>query len=223
MHLHSITNVPITTIPSNLFHLTEKMARTSRSSPDDGSRSVISRSERYQILEKKRSIAATPPHIVTKVVRDKKLATTTNDDVTSLLSTASLTTSPAIPRMEWAQMKELLEPTLENNNEDNDSNDDGDGGGMCGGEFNEVTAMAAKSTNDDDNYSNEDDDDGSGGSGKCNDNNYDNNDNGGEDVVRQGKDCTILMTMHFWMILLMMIMSRSIFQPFWMSLLAIKL
>jgi len=54
------------------------------------------------ILENKRSIAATPPRIVTKVVRDKKLATTTNDDVTSPLSTASLATSPAIPRMEWA-------------------------------------------------------------------------------------------------------------------------
>ena len=89
---------------------------TSRSNPDDGSRSVISRSERYQVLEKKRSIAATPPHIVTKVVRDKKLATTTNDDVTSPLSTASLATSPAIPWMECAQMKELLEPTLEKKN-----------------------------------------------------------------------------------------------------------
>jgi len=66
-------------------------------------------------------------------------------------------------------MKELLEPTLENNNEDNDSNDDGDGGGMCGGKFNEVAVMAAKSTNDDDDYSNDDGNDGSGGSvlGAC--------------------------------------------------------
>ena len=108
MHLHSITNIQIPTIPSKLSHLTEKMARTSRSNPDDGSRSVISRSERYQLLEKKRSIDATPPHIVTKVVKDKKLATTTNDDVTSPLSTASLATSPAIPWMEWAQMKGLF-------------------------------------------------------------------------------------------------------------------
>jgi len=111
VHLHSITNVRITTIPSKLSHFTEKMARTSQSNPDNGSRSVISRSEWYKILEKKRSIAATPPHIVTKVVGDKKLATTTNDDVTSPLSTASLATSPAIPWMECAQMKELLEPT----------------------------------------------------------------------------------------------------------------
>jgi hypothetical protein len=71
------------------------------------------------------------------------LATTTNDDVTSLLITASLATCPAIPRMEWAQMKELLEPTIENNDEDDDSNDDGDGGGMCCGEFNKVATMAA--------------------------------------------------------------------------------
>ncbi len=183
MHLHYITNVQITTIPSKLSHLTEKMARTSRSNLDDGSRSVISRSERYQVLEKKRSIAATPPRIVTKVIRDKKLATTTNDDVTSLLSTASLATSPAIPQMECAQMKELLEPTLENNDEDDDSNDDDDGGGMCGGEFNEVAAMVAKSMNDDDDYSNDDGNDGSGGSGKCNNNNYANDDNGGSSTA----------------------------------------
>jgi len=199
------------------------MARTSRSNPNDGSRSVISRSEQYQILEKKRLIAATPPRIVTKVVRDKKWATTTNDDVTSPLSTASLATSPAIPQIEWAQMKELLEPTLENNNEDDDSNDDGDGGGMCGGKFNEVAVMAAKSTNDDEDYSNDDGDDGSGGSSKGKDNNCDNDDNGGGGVVRQGKDCTILMTMPFWMIFLMMIMSRSIFRPFRMSRLAIAI
>jgi hypothetical protein len=110
--------VQITTIPSKLSHRTEKMARTSRSNPDDGSRSVTSRSERYQQIEKKRSIAATPPRIVAKVVRDKKLATTTNDDVTSPLTTGTLATCPALPRMEWAQSKELLEPTIENNNED---------------------------------------------------------------------------------------------------------
>ena len=70
-------------------------------------------------------------------------------------------------------MKELLEPTLENNDEDDDSNDVGNGGGMCGSEFNEVAAMAAKSMNDDDDYSNDDGNDGSGSSGKCNDYNYD--------------------------------------------------
>ena len=132
------------------------MARTSRSHPEeDGSRSVISRSERYLQLEKKRSaIDATPPRIVTKVVRgDKKFATTTtNVDVTSPLSTASVArTCPALPRMEeWAQSNELLEPTIENNDEDDDSDDDGnndedddsdydgDGGGKCDGEFNKV-------------------------------------------------------------------------------------
>ena len=92
-----ITNIPITTIPSKLSHLAEKMARTSQSNPDDGSRNVISRSEGYQILVNKRSIAATPPRIVTKVVRNKKLATTSNDDVFSPLSTATLATFPAIP------------------------------------------------------------------------------------------------------------------------------
>ena len=121
-------------------------------------------------MEKKRSIAATPPHIVAKVVRDKKLATTTNDDVTSPLSTASLATCPALPRMEWAQSKELLEPTIENNDEDDDSNDDGDGGGKCDGEFNKVAKMAVKSSDVDDDYSNDDGDDGvndgSDGSGK---------------------------------------------------------
>jgi hypothetical protein len=73
----------------------------------------------------------------------------------SLLSTASLATSPALPRMEWAQMKELLEPTLENNNEDDNSNNDGNGGGG-GGECNELAAVAAKSTNDNDDYSDND-------------------------------------------------------------------
>ena len=65
--------------------------------------------------EKKRSIATTPPRVVTKLVRVKKSATTTNDDVTSPLSTASVATSPALPPMEYARMKELLEPPLENN------------------------------------------------------------------------------------------------------------
>ncbi len=152
----SLSIVRITTIPSKLSHRTEKMARTSRSHPGDGSRSVISRSERYLQLEKKRSIATTHPRIVTKVVRDKKLATTTNDDVTSPLSTtASLATCPALPRMEeWAQSKELLERTIENNDEDDDSNDDGDGGGKCDGEFNKVAKMAVKSSDVDDDYSN---------------------------------------------------------------------
>jgi len=121
--------------------------------------------------------------------------------------------------MECAQMKELLEPTLEKNDDDNDSKDDGDGGGMCGGEFNEVAVMAAKSTNDNDDYSNDDGNEGSGGSSKCND---DNDDNGGG-LVRQGKDCTIPMTMPFWMVYLMMITSRSIFRPFRMSPLAIAI
>ena len=61
VHLHFIINVRITSIPSKLSHLTKKMARTSQSNPINGSRSVISRLQRYQILEKKRSIAATPP------------------------------------------------------------------------------------------------------------------------------------------------------------------
>jgi len=84
------------------------------------------------------------------------LATTTNDDVTSPLSTtASLATCPALPRMEeWAQSKELLERTIENNDEDDDSNDDGDGGGKCDGEFNKVAKMAVKSSDVDDDYSN---------------------------------------------------------------------
>jgi len=99
------------------------------------------------------------------------LATTTNDDITSPLSTASLAKCPALPRMEeWAQSKELFEPTIENNDEDDDSNDDGDGGGRCGGEFNKVAKMAVKSSDVDDDYSNDDGDDGindgSDGSGK---------------------------------------------------------
>jgi len=136
---------------------------------------------------KKRSIAATPPRIVTEVVRDKKLATTTNDDVTSPLITASLATCPAIPQMEWAQMKELLEPTIENNDKDDSSYDDGNGGGKCGGKFSKVATMGAKSSNDDDDYSNDDGDDGSVGSGKCNAYNYDNDDNGGGKYIPTGK------------------------------------
>ena len=125
------------------------MAKTSQSNPDDGSRSVINRSARYEILEKKRSIAATPPRIVTKVVRDKKSATTNIDDVFSLLSTATLTTSPAIPWMEWAQIKEQLEPTLEDNDEEDNSNNDGDRnddvnvGSGSGGDCNNFTAATA--------------------------------------------------------------------------------
>ena len=57
-----------TLTPSKLSHLMEKMAKTSRSNPDDGSRSVVSRSERYQLLEKKRLIAATPPRNVAQEV-----------------------------------------------------------------------------------------------------------------------------------------------------------
>jgi len=166
-------------------------------------------------MKKKRSIATTPRRIVAKVFRDKKLATTTNDDVTSLLSTASLATCPALPRMEWAQSKELLESNIENNDEDDDSNDDGDGGGKCGGEFNKVAKMAAKSSDVDDDYSDDDGDDGSNGSCKFID--------GGGNIFRQGKDCTILMTMPFWVISLMMITSRSIFRPYRMSPLAIAI
>jgi hypothetical protein len=84
--------------------------------------------ERYQLLEKKRS---TPPRIVTKVVEEhKNLDTTISDDVTSPLSTASLATSSrAIPRMlEWARMRELLEPTTEHDDEDDN---------YGGGEFND--------------------------------------------------------------------------------------
>jgi hypothetical protein len=167
VHLHSITNILITPIPSKLSHLAEKMARTSQSNPDDGSRSVISRLERYQILEKKRSIAATPPQIITQVVRDKKPATTTNDDVFSPLSTATLATS------------------LEDNDEDDNSNDDGDGNddgnrsSICGGECNDFAAAAAKSTHEDNDYSNDDSNDGSNGGGKSNNQKYDKDFDGG--------------------------------------------
>lgn len=124
-------------------------------------------------------------------------------------------------------MKELLEPTIEHDDEDDN---------YGGGEFNDVSAVAvaavdvavaaaaSKSTIDDDNYhSNDDGDDGSGSSGKCSDKNYDDDDDGGGNVVQQGKDCTILMTMTFWMTFLMMITSRSIFRAFRMSPLAIAI
>ena len=115
------------------------------------------------------------------------MAATTNDEVTSPLITASLATCPAIPWMEWAQTKELLKPTIENNDKDDNSNDDGDGGGMCGGEFNKVATMTAKSSNDDDDYRNDDGNYGSGGSGKCNAYKYDNDDNGGGKYSLTGK------------------------------------
>ena len=96
--------------PSKLSHLVEKMAKTSRSHPDDGSRSVVSRSERYQILEKKRLIAATPPQIVAKV-REKK---STTDDVFSPLSTGTLANSPKPPPgIDWSQIEKVLSPAAE--------------------------------------------------------------------------------------------------------------
>jgi hypothetical protein len=147
----------------------EKMAKTSRSNPDDGSRSVVSRSERYQLLEKKRLIAATPPQIVAKVVRDKKSGT---DDVFSPLSTATLATSPEPPPgIEWAQIEKQLSPTVEEKEDEDNSNDDGDGNNF---------AAAKKGTNDDNDYS--DDDDGNSGSGYgviSNNQIYDNNLDGG--------------------------------------------
>ena len=126
-------------------------------------------------------------------------------------------------------MKELLEPTLEDNDENDNSNDGGDGndddngGSGCGGKCNDFAAAAVKSTNDDDDYSNDDGNDGSGGGGKSNNQKYDNDFDGGGDVVRQGMDCTIWMTMHFLMTFLMMIISRSIFRRFRMSPLAIEI
>jgi hypothetical protein len=95
--------------------------------------------------------------------------------------------------MEWAQMKELLEPTVEDNNEDDNSNDDGDGnddgngGSGCGGECNEVAAVVAKSTNDDDDYSNDDGNDGSGRGGTSTNQKYDNNVDGGGKCSSTGK------------------------------------
>jgi hypothetical protein len=149
------------------------MAKTSRSNPDDGSRSVVSRSERYQLLEKKRLIAATPPRIVTKVVRDKKSATAINDDVFSPLSTATPATSPEPPPgIEWAQIEEQLSPTVEEKDDEDNSNDDGDS--------NNFAAAAKKATNDDDDYSKDDDDnDGSGYGIISNNQKYDNNLDGG--------------------------------------------
>jgi hypothetical protein len=174
-----------TITPSKLSHLAEKMAKTSQSNPDDGSRSVIPRSDQYQLLEKKRSIFATLPRVVTKEVRDKKSATTINDDVYSPLSTATLATTPAIPWMEWAQIKEELEPTLEDNEEednsinDGDRNDDGNVGRGSGGDCNSFAAAAAKSANDNDDYSDDDGNNGSGGGGISNNQKYDNISMGG--------------------------------------------
>ena len=108
-------------------------------------------------------------------------------------------------------MKKLLEPIPENNYEDNNSNDDGNGGGGGGSKCNEVAAVAAKSTNDNDDCIDDDGNDDSGGGGECNNDNYNNNNDGGGNAVRQGKDCTILMTMPFWMTFLMMIMSGKHF------------
>ncbi len=163
-------------------------------------------------------IATTPSRIVTKVVRDKKSATTTSDDVFSPLSTATLATSPAIPWMEWAQIKEQLEPTLEDNddeynsNDDGDRNDDGNGGNGSGGNCNNFASAAAKSSNYNDDYSNDDDNDGSGGGGISNNQKYDNNFDGGGNVVRQGMDCTIRMTIPSLTTFLMMIIWRSTFR-----------
>jgi hypothetical protein len=76
------------------------------------------------------------------------LATTINDDVFSLLSTATQATSPAIPWMEWAQIKEQLAPTLEDNYEEDNSNNDGDRnddvnvGSGSGGDCNNMSAKA---------------------------------------------------------------------------------
>jgi len=81
--------------------------------------------------------------------------------------------------MEWAQSKELLEPTIENNNKDDDSNDDGDDGSEGSGKFNKVAKMAAKSSDVDDDYSNDDGNDGSDGSGKFID--------GGGEYIPSGK------------------------------------
>ena len=166
------------------------MVRTSQSNLDDGSRSVISWLEQYQRLEKKRSFTPTPPCVVTKLVRVKKSAITTNDDVASPLSTASVATSPALPLMEHAWMKELLEPTLENNDEDDNSNDDGNSSinsiGV-GSKYNKVAAVAANATNDKDANSNDDGKDGGGSGGKCNDDNYDDNDNEGGEYSPTGQ------------------------------------
>ena len=77
------------------------------------------------------------------------MATTINDDVFSPLSTATQATSPAIPWMEWAHIKEQLEPTLEDNDEEDNSNNDGDRnddvnvGSGSGGDCNNFAAAAA--------------------------------------------------------------------------------
>ncbi len=120
-------------------------------------------------------IAATPPRIVTKVVRDKKSATAINNDFFLPLSTATLATSPEPPPgIEWAHIEKQLSPTVEEKEDEDNSNDDG--------ECNNFAAAAKKTTNDDDDYS--EDDDGNDGSGYgiiSNNQKYDNNlDGGGE-------------------------------------------
>ena len=89
-------------------------------------------------------------------------------------------------------MKELLGPTLDDNdeddsNDDGDGNDDGNGGSGCGGKCNEVAAVAAKSTNDNNDYSNDDGNDGSGGGGKHNNQKYDTMSMGGGECSLTGK------------------------------------
>ena len=105
------------------------------------------------MLEKKRSIAATPPRNVSKLVRDKKSGT---DDVFSPLSTGTLATSPEPPPgIEWAQIKKQLSPAVEGKEDDDNSNDDGNS--------NHFASTAKKGTNSDDDYSDDDDyHDGSG-------------------------------------------------------------
>ena len=110
--------------------------------------------------EKKRSITPTPPCVVTKLVCVKKSVTITNNGITAPISTASMATTPALPPMEYALMKELLEPPLENNDKDNDSNDDGNSGIGGGGGCDEVATVVVNATNDEDDDSNDDGDDG---------------------------------------------------------------
>jgi len=98
----------------------EKMAKTSGSNPDDGSRSVVSRSQRYLMLEKKRLIAATPPRIVSKVRQNKS----STDDVFSPLSTGTLATSPEPPPgIKWAQIEKQLSPTVEEKDDEDNSDE----------------------------------------------------------------------------------------------------
>ena len=158
--------------PSKLSHLVEKMAKTSRSNPDDGSRSVVSRSERYQILEKKRSITATPPRNVSKHVRDKKSST---DDGLSPFSTGTLANSPEPPPgIDWSQIEKVLSPAAEGKEDDDNSDDDGDS--------NHFASAAKKGTNSDDDYSDDDDHHDGSGYGVTSDNQKNDNylDGGGK-------------------------------------------